>query len=92
MLVPPSFARRLGSGPDVDSTTSRRRRAAIAVACGLAIAAFAFGVALGGGEKAAPSVEARDSAVSKLDPSQMAGERIVTGFTGPAIAGQGPDG
>ncbi len=69
----------------MDSTTSRRRRAAIAVACGLAIAAFAVGVAVGGGEKAAPSVEARDSAVSKLDPSQMAGERIVTGFTGPAI-------
>jgi beta-N-acetylhexosaminidase len=64
---------------------SRRRRAAIAVACGLAIAALAVGVAVGGGEDAAPSVETRDGTVSKFDTSQMAGERIVTGFTGPAI-------
>ena len=43
-------------------------------------------MALGDGNSStSPSVEAREGTVSKLDPSQMAGERIVTGFNGPDI-------
>ncbi len=66
----------------------RRRRAAIAIGCGLAITAFAFGATMGDGKEPAPAPGARDDAASALNPSQLAGERIVTGFTGPAI----PDG
>lgn len=48
----------------------------MAAACGLALGAFAFGVTLGDG------AESRPSAVSGLTPSQLAGERIVLGFSG----------
>jgi beta-N-acetylhexosaminidase len=63
----------------------RRRGAALAIGCGLAIAAFAFGVTMGDGKEAVPPAGIRQNAASALDPSQLAGERIVTGFTGPAI-------
>jgi beta-N-acetylhexosaminidase len=58
------------------ATTIRRRRAAIAIGCGHASAAFAFGVTLGDGEEASPS------AVSQLSRSQLAGQRVITGFAG----------
>ena len=66
----------------------RRRRAAIAIGCGLAIAAFAFGVTVGDGKEAVPSLTAQDRPALELDTSHLAGERIITGFPGPAI----PDG
>lgn len=56
--------------------TIRRRRAAVAIGCGLAIAAFAIGVTVGDGKEASPS----DATL--LDNSQLAGQRIVTGFEG----------
>jgi beta-N-acetylhexosaminidase len=54
----------------------RRSRIATAAACGLAAGAFAFGVALGDGSSSRPS------AVSRLTPLQLAGERLAAGFTG----------
>ncbi|MFL5900601.1 MAG: glycoside hydrolase family 3 N-terminal domain-containing protein [Solirubrobacterales bacterium] len=57
-------------------TAIGRRRNAVAAACGLAIAAFAFGVALGDGNGSAPS------AASQLSLPQLAGQRIVVGFGG----------
>jgi beta-N-acetylhexosaminidase len=60
----------------VDSRTVRRRRAAVAVGCGLAIGAFAFGVTLGDGE------EGSQTAASQLSRSQLAGQRVITGFEG----------
>src|SRR5215213_9682768 len=54
----------------------RRRRAAAATLCGLAVGAFAFGVALGDGTPAAPS------AASQLTAKQLAGLRLVVGFPG----------
>ncbi len=60
----------------MDRATIRRRRAAAAAACGLAAGAFAFGAALG--ESPAPEPDA----ASRLTASQLAGERIVTGFEG----------
>jgi beta-N-acetylhexosaminidase len=71
----------------VDSTTIRRRRAAIAIACGLAVAAFAAGVAVGEGRETAPRVSGEEAPASGLDIPQLAGERIVTGFPGPSIPG-----
>jgi beta-N-acetylhexosaminidase len=53
----------------------RRRQLAVAAACGLAAGAFAFGVALGDGGSPQPSV------ASRLTLSQLAGERIVLGFS-----------
>jgi beta-N-acetylhexosaminidase len=69
----------------VDSAAIRRRRAAIAIGCGLAIGAFAFGVALGDGEETAPGAPAGDGAVPRFDASQLAGQRIVTGFLGDTL-------
>jgi beta-N-acetylhexosaminidase len=46
------------------------------VACGLAAGAFAFGAALGDDSKPRPSV------ASQLTRAQLAGQRIVLGFTG----------
>jgi beta-N-acetylhexosaminidase len=55
---------------------SRRRRIAVATLCGLAAGAFAFGVALGESPPPTPS------AASQLGLSQLAGERVVVGFSG----------
>ncbi|HEX7058573.1 MAG TPA: glycoside hydrolase family 3 N-terminal domain-containing protein [Solirubrobacterales bacterium] len=57
--------------------TSRRRRAAAGALCGLAVGAFAFGVALGDGAAPAPS------AAERLTTGRLAGQRIVIGFAGP---------
>jgi beta-N-acetylhexosaminidase len=54
----------------------RRRRIAVALTSGLAIAAFAFGAGLGDGAGTAPGP------ASSLPVSQLAGQRIVTGFQG----------
>ena len=55
---------------------SRRRRIAAAALCGLAAGAFAFGVALGESPPPPPS------AASQLGLGQLAGERVVVGFSG----------
>ena len=61
----------------------------MAIGCGLAIAAFAFGVTLGDGKEASPTLRAREAA-APLDVSQLAGERVVTGFAGrPSRTGSG---
>jgi beta-N-acetylhexosaminidase len=57
----------------------------IAIGCGLAIGAFAFGVTMGDGKDAAPTLGAVEATASGLKASQLAGERIVTGFSGPTI-------
>lgn len=54
----------------------RRRRIVAAASCGLAIAAFAFGVELGDRPSPAPSVS------SRLSLSELAGQRLVVGFGG----------
>jgi beta-N-acetylhexosaminidase len=54
----------------------RRRRLLAGAVCGLAAGAFAFGVALGDGSAPSPS------AASQLTASQLAGQRIVLGFSG----------
>jgi beta-N-acetylhexosaminidase len=56
----------------------RRRRLAAAIACGLAAGAFAFGAALGD-----DSDKPRPSPASQLTRAQLAGQRIVLGFSGP---------
>jgi beta-N-acetylhexosaminidase len=56
----------------------RRRRAALAALCGLAAGAFAFGAALG------DSLPPDPSPVSLLTPEQLAGQRLVVGFSGTA--------
>jgi beta-N-acetylhexosaminidase len=74
--------------PDVDSARTRRRRAAVAAGCGLAIGAFALGVTLGNGDQASPSpvtTTAPTAPASRLDTSQLAGVRIVTGFQGDSL-------
>jgi beta-N-acetylhexosaminidase len=58
------------------AATVRRRRVAAALGCGLAIGAFACGVTLGDGEQQDPS------AAERLKPSQLAGQRLITGFDG----------
>jgi beta-N-acetylhexosaminidase len=60
----------------MESKLKRRRRATVAGLCGLAVGAFAFGVALGDGTPSEPS------AVSNLTPRQLAGQRLVVGFPG----------
>src|SRR3954447_2823736 len=60
----------------MEATLKRRRRAATAALCGLAVGAFAFGVALGDNPPPAPS------AASKLTLKQLAGQRLVVGFPG----------
>jgi beta-N-acetylhexosaminidase len=62
-------------------TARRRRRIAAAAACGLAAGAFAFGVALGDGGSPPPSV------ASQLSLGQLAGERLVVGFSGSTVPG-----
>jgi beta-N-acetylhexosaminidase len=63
----------------VAAATIRRRRLAVGAVCGLAIGAFAFGVALGDGSGSRPS------AASQLTPSRLAGQRIVLGFSGARV-------
>jgi beta-N-acetylhexosaminidase len=63
----------------MDRTKARRRRLALAVLAGLAASAFALGVVLG---DSAPPPEV----ASTLPVSHLAGERIVVGFSGTAIA------
>lgn len=57
------------------AATIRRRRLAAVVIGGLAAGAFAFGVTLGDGTQPRPSV------ASGLKPGQLAGQRIVLGFS-----------
>lgn len=57
-------------------TTIRRRRLAVGAICGLGAGAFAFGAALGDGSSPRPGI------ASRLSPSQLAGQRIVLGFSG----------
>lgn len=57
-----------------------RRRGAAGLAGGVALAAFAFGAALGD-DGPAPS----PTAASRLSVTQLAGERIVAGFEGPTV-------
>ncbi|HXR31846.1 MAG TPA: glycoside hydrolase family 3 N-terminal domain-containing protein [Solirubrobacterales bacterium] len=59
------------------AATFRRRWIAIGVACGLAIAAFVFGAALGDGTSQVPP-----SIASRLSLAQLAGQRLVVGFSG----------
>jgi beta-N-acetylhexosaminidase len=54
----------------------RRRRLAAAAVCGLAAGAFVLGAALGDGSAPRPSV------ASQLTRGQLAGQRIVLGFSG----------
>jgi beta-N-acetylhexosaminidase len=65
-------------GPVV-AATIRRRRLVSAALCGLAIGAFAFGVTLGDGSPPRPSP------ASQLTRSQLAGQRIVLGFSGAQV-------
>jgi beta-N-acetylhexosaminidase len=60
----------------VVAATTRRRRLAIAAACGLAAGAFALGAALGDDPESASSV------ASRLGLEQLAGQRLVVGFSG----------
>jgi beta-N-acetylhexosaminidase len=62
----------------MEISVKRRRRIALAALGGLAAGAFAFGVALGDGASPEPS------AASKLSLPQLAGQRLVVGFTGNA--------
>jgi beta-N-acetylhexosaminidase len=56
---------------------------ALAAGCGLAVGAFAFGVALGdGGTGSSP----RPSAASRLTPGQLVGERLVVGVAGTRLS------
>jgi beta-N-acetylhexosaminidase len=61
----------------VSEARTRRRRLAAGSAAGLAVAAFAFGAALGD-RSPAP----RPSAASRLSLGQLAGERLIAGFSG----------
>jgi beta-N-acetylhexosaminidase len=61
----------------MEFTAKRRRRATLAALCGLAVGAFAFGVALGDG-----GAPAEPSAASRLTAKQLAGQRLVVGFPG----------
>jgi beta-N-acetylhexosaminidase len=60
----------------VAAATIRRRRLAAGAACGLAAGAITFGAVLGDRPEPAPS------AVSRLTTAQLAGQRIVLGFSG----------
>lgn len=64
----------------MERAKARRRRLALAVLFGLAIAAFALGVALG--DSPAPRAEAART----LPASRLAGERIVTGLSGTRVS------
>jgi beta-N-acetylhexosaminidase len=58
----------------------RRRRIAVAAAVGLAIGAFAFGAALSEGPN-----EPAPTAASRLSLPQLAGQRVVVGFSGAEV-------
>ncbi len=60
----------------MEFTVKRRRRTAFAALSGLAVGAFAFGVALGDGT--AP----RPRAAELLSPAQLVGQRLVVGYRG----------
>jgi beta-N-acetylhexosaminidase len=64
----------------VKRSRARRRRLALGVLAGLAVAAFAFGAALG--DSPAPEVEV----ASTLPLPRLAGERILTGVSGTAVS------
>ena len=61
------------------ATVRRRGRISVAAICGLAVAAFAFGAALGDDPHSQPS-----SVAGRLTLDQLAGQRIVVGFGGAA--------
>jgi beta-N-acetylhexosaminidase len=61
----------------METRPKRRRRATLAALGGLAVGAFAFGVALG--DSAPPD----PSAASELSLKQLAGQRLVVGYPGP---------
>jgi beta-N-acetylhexosaminidase len=64
----------------VSKPKARRRRLGIGGVCGLTIAAFAFGAALGDrGDAPQPSP------ASLLSPRQLVGERLVVGFHGTSL-------
>lgn len=65
----------------MSAATTRRRRIAAALACGLAAGSFALGAALGDSDGPAPS------AASQLSPSQLAGQRVLSGFEGGELPG-----
>jgi beta-N-acetylhexosaminidase len=65
----------------MERSRSRRRRLALGVLAGLALAAFAFGAALG--DPAPP--EAEVSVAETLSVPHLAGERIVLGFGGAQV-------
>ena len=65
----------------------RRRRAAIAIACGLAIAAFAFGVAMGDGSEPTSTPTDPPAVSPGLSDSELAGQRLILGFTGTSPPG-----
>ena len=60
----------------VTERVRRRRRFAVAAVCGIAAGAFVLGATLGDGSMPRPSV------ASQLSASQLAGQRIVLGFSG----------
>jgi beta-N-acetylhexosaminidase len=64
----------------MERARARRRRLALGVLSGLAVAAFAFGAALG--DSPAPEVEV----ASTLSISHLAGERIVVGVSGTGVS------
>jgi beta-N-acetylhexosaminidase len=64
----------------VAAATTRRRRLAAGAAAGLAIAAFALGAALSDRRSEPPS----PSIASQLSPRELAGQRLVVGFSGTA--------
>jgi beta-N-acetylhexosaminidase len=66
----------------MDRTKARRRRVAFGVLLGLALGAFALGVALG--DEGAPAEEVE--VASTLAAPQLAGERIVAGLPGTGVS------
>ena len=65
----------------VGTATVRRRRIAVGAASVLAVAAFAFGVALGDDSEPEPTV----TAASRLSLAELAGQRVVAGFGGTEV-------
>jgi len=68
----------------VERSQARGRRLALGALFGLALAAFAFGAALGDSPK--PEPEAEVKVASTLSAPRLAGERIVTGFRGTSVS------
>ncbi len=65
----------------MERARARRRRLALGILGGLAAGAFAFGAALGDPPSPPPQVEITET----LPPGHLAGERIVTGFSGAGV-------